>query len=315
MNTDCRNKGIQWSRLAVVTPAKDELANLPRLFASVENQSVPVSLWIIVDDNSTDGSSDYLAQQSGRLKNVETLKVVRRDDLAPAYGLGVKYASVVQAGLQALKSYESAHSCAFDFIGLLDADIFPEPNYFKNLLSKFALLPRLGIASGRLFCEMQQGLTPDRMPRRWPRGGLRVWRRSCLEAAPYLVAPSADAVSAARAWLAGWHCQAFDDSTAVTREMGIRSNPKYYGFAAARLHIPYYCIIPRCFWKLFRDGRQEAWNFYLGYVEERRTGARAELPSSIARYFQLYPFHIFRETWIAWWNQRRVVALERSSGG
>ena len=45
-------------RYAVITPARNEADNLPRLAESLRSQSVPPLVWLIVDNGSTDATAD-----------------------------------------------------------------------------------------------------------------------------------------------------------------------------------------------------------------------------------------------------------------
>jgi glycosyltransferase involved in cell wall biosynthesis len=300
---------MNFPRLAVVTPAKNEIENLPRLVACVEASTLPIDLWIVVDDNSTDGTGEYLDACARTIKGARKLLVLHRKDLPPEYALGPKYAMVVDAALNELRAYEERHGIQFPFIGLLDADMFPDPAFYENLLKKFDHLPRLGIASGVLFHERDGKRRPDRLQARWVRGNLRVWRAECLRDAPYVVCTSADAVSAARAWTAGWHCQAFPDSVAVTRDYGVRSDPKYYGGSAYKLHMPYHYFFMKFLWMCCRDGRAFAWAFFQGYHEARKDAKRVSLPPEVSRYFHQLLWRNMVENRIASRNMRTLRKL------
>lgn len=300
--------------LALVTPAKNEAENLPRLARCLAAQTVPIDLWLVVDDRSTDGTAEVLAALPRSGNNVGELVVVRREDLAADYALGSKYASVVHCGLTALREHAAARGIEVTHVGILDADCFPEPDYYEVLLRAFAVLPRLGIASGMLEYRLAEGLQPDRLPRRWPRGGMRVWRAGCLAAAPYQVTTSADAVSAARAWLAGWHCQAFPEARATTREMGAKSDPLYYGRSAYRLYMPYWYCVVKCGLMALRANFATARNFYRGFTEAARQAQRAELPPAVAGYFRWRLFRNLLEDRIVRANLRQwAAATERSA--
>ena len=64
-------------RYLLVSPCRDEAQYLRRTLDSVALQSVPPTLWIIVDDGSTDETPAILEEYSKRLPY---LRVVRRDD-------------------------------------------------------------------------------------------------------------------------------------------------------------------------------------------------------------------------------------------
>ncbi|MEW6158981.1 MAG: glycosyltransferase family 2 protein [Verrucomicrobiota bacterium] len=296
--------------LAIITPVKDELPNLPGLIRSVTTQSKPPALWMIVEDGSTDGSREFLAEQLPRMQNIDRVVLVRTSGLSRQYQLGTKYASVIATGLAALREFEQQHQFHCDFVGILDADCTLAPDYYARLIEKFRQLPRLGIASGILHYRTDMGLIYDRLPMRWARGAVRVWRAECLEQAAYSVAKSADAISSARAWTKGWSSQAFVDSHAETREMSVRVDPRYSGASAYYFYMPFYYLIGKCLVICLREGRQAAWDFYRGYVDEARSGSRIKAEPEVIAYFQ----------WLIWRNiyerlvvLRNLLALQRQS--
>ena len=47
---------------ALITPARDEAENLPRLAASIQAQDVAPDAWVIVDNGSTDGTLEIASE-------------------------------------------------------------------------------------------------------------------------------------------------------------------------------------------------------------------------------------------------------------
>src|SRR4051812_32799183 len=64
-------------RYLLVSPCRDEAQYLRRTLDSVAAQSVPPSLWIVVDDGSSDETPAILQEYAQRLPY---LRVVRRED-------------------------------------------------------------------------------------------------------------------------------------------------------------------------------------------------------------------------------------------
>jgi glycosyltransferase involved in cell wall biosynthesis len=84
-------------RLFLTTPLRDEINNIERLFASVAAQDMQVTCWVIVENGSTDGSQEALSRHAPP-ENVDTMIVLNQLCRRQVYGLGSKYAGIVQIG-------------------------------------------------------------------------------------------------------------------------------------------------------------------------------------------------------------------------
>ncbi len=60
---------------ALITPAKDEEANLPRLAGAIASQTVLPEVWLIVDDGSTDGSLAVVRDLQQRFRWIYLLEL------------------------------------------------------------------------------------------------------------------------------------------------------------------------------------------------------------------------------------------------
>jgi poly-beta-1,6-N-acetyl-D-glucosamine synthase len=155
---------------AVVTPARNEAASLPRLAGSLDAQTVAPVEWVVVDNGSTDETLEIarsLAAERPWLRVVES-----PGEAVPTRGGPV--ARAFTAGIEALRAGP-------DVVVKVDADVSFEPDYFEGLLAEFAADASLGIAGGACW-ELEEGewverhVTGDRV-----RGASRAYRRSCLE--------------------------------------------------------------------------------------------------------------------------------------
>ncbi len=294
--------------LAIVTPVKNELNNLPVLIEAVEKQTQPPSLWVIVDDQSSDGSSEFLSEAVQRISNVDKVLLTRTENLPADYQLGAKYARVVATGFDVIRNEERTQGISYDYIGILDADCFISAEYYERILDKFSLLPKLGIASGILYYDVNGDKVCAKTPLRWPRGGIRVWRARCLEESGYFTTKSADAVSSASAWLNGWNNQAFTDAIAVTREDGVRADPEYYGASSYERYVPQYYVLIKSALYALRGSPTFARNYYHGYVNASRRGKRGEIDDRLKTYFRFLPLFYVRESLIVLRN-RIILAM------
>lgn len=212
-------------KIALVTPLKDEIENIDKLIRSIEKQSIPIFSWIIIENDSTDGSKEKLSSIK-TLKNVNHYEVINIELPNKEYALGTKYASIIDIGFKALK--KKKYYKDLDYIGILDSDIFAEKNYFEKLLTSFNSNPKLGITSGRIIDEKGKY---DLSNKNWVRGGCRLWRIECFEESGYVIGPSADTLSVAKARIKKWEVIP-TDAHVVSRLVGTRIDYGYYARSA-----------------------------------------------------------------------------------
>ena len=195
----------------LVTPAKNEEKNLPGLIQSAMKQSIKPMVWVIVDDGSTDNTSDILneAREKHDWIQVVQLKEHRRD-------LGKHYAYVCNVGFNFAIKHCEMHNLQYDYIGLLDADMILEPEFYSKLIGKFEENPELGIVSGSVYYDAGNKLIMENDREDLPLGGIRLWRKRCFEeTGGFYISYSPDAVSNVLAKLRGWELKRFDEIKAI----------------------------------------------------------------------------------------------------
>lgn len=116
------------THVTIITPCKDEIANLPQLFQAINEQSYRNFEFIVVDDNSTDGSFEF-AHSFPSLKTVKNL------------GLGKKNA--IRTGVHLAKS---------ELVITLDADSLPSPDWLKTIVQFYEENP-----SDLIICPVKTG--------------------------------------------------------------------------------------------------------------------------------------------------------------
>jgi glycosyltransferase involved in cell wall biosynthesis len=179
---------------SVVTAARNEAANLPRLAQSLRAQDVLPREWVIVDDGSDDETPQCIAQLAAELPWVRMLRRVGAS--TPTRGAPV--AAALQSGFAALSE-------RVDVVAVVDADVSFDPRFFHRVLTAFADEASLGIVSGARQ-ELRAGA--------WRRhfvtapnveAQCRAYRTDCLAAVlPYEPHKGWDAVDVVRAVLGGW---------------------------------------------------------------------------------------------------------------
>ena len=178
---------------AVITPARDETENLPRLARSLVAQSVVPAAWVIVDNGSADSTPEVareLAETNSWISLVATP--------AGSQARGGPIVRAFHAGLDALGVLP-------DVVVKLDADVSMGPEYFEGLLDAFAADPLLGIASGTCYEWDGSGWHEQHMTGANVWGCARAYRRACLEQVlPLEEQMGWDGIDALKAELRGW---------------------------------------------------------------------------------------------------------------
>jgi glycosyltransferase involved in cell wall biosynthesis len=137
-------------RYVLVTAAYNEERHIADTLRCVASQSVLPHRWVIVSDGSTDRTDEIVVEWAKRHPFIDFVRV----DRSAKHSFSAKVHALRQ-GFARVADLED------DFIGVLDADVSLEPDYFQRLLEHFANEPRLGIGPlkarfkwGRVTCDL-----------------------------------------------------------------------------------------------------------------------------------------------------------------
>jgi glycosyltransferase involved in cell wall biosynthesis len=184
----------------VVTPTRDEERTLAVTIRSMVGQTVRPLRWVIVDDGSTDRTPEILARETAQHPWIEV--ITRKDRGHRALGGGV--VDAFNAGLA------RASELPWDFVVKLDADLSFEADYFERMLRRFAINPRLGMASGKTFLVEGGKKRIEYCHDEHVRGPAKMYRRSVFEAIGGLEAVRGwDMIDETRAQMLGWETRSF----------------------------------------------------------------------------------------------------------
>lgn len=103
----------------VIVPTYNEIENIPQLLKEVQSACADVDL-LVVDDNSPDGTADFVAKESANNPRVHLLKRQNKQGLGKAYIAGFHWA--IERG--------------YDWIVEMDADFSHRPVDLASMLSK-----------------------------------------------------------------------------------------------------------------------------------------------------------------------------------
>ena len=190
----------------LLTSAKNEEDKLPNLFSSMVNQTCKPVLWLIVDDGSTDDTPAVIKAAKGKHKIIQSIRLDEH-----ARDTGKHYAYVCNTGFDFAIKYCERHNIQYGYIGIVDADMTLEPNFFEKLIREFKKNLKLGIASGsEYYYNNNNELVLEAVRDDLPMGCMRLWRKDCFEdTGGYLLTKVPDAVSNAKAIIGGWDTKQF----------------------------------------------------------------------------------------------------------
>ena len=190
-------------RYVLVTAAYNEEAHIADTLHAVASQTVPPSRWVVVSDGSTDGTDAIVLEWAERNPFIEFVRVEK----SAKHSFAAKV-HALRRGFARLAGDDYA------FIGVLDADVTFEANYFEQLLDRFAKDPKLGIAGGNIEQVVDGVVVPRVKDFGSVAGAVQFCRRECFEQAgglPALRYGGEDAAMEIAARMHGWRTQTFPE--------------------------------------------------------------------------------------------------------
>jgi poly-beta-1,6-N-acetyl-D-glucosamine synthase len=169
---DHENRSLNPSRYVLITPCRDEATYARRCIESVLKQTVLPTLWVVVDDGSSDETPAILAEYAAKH---DWIRVVRRENRGRrAVGPGV--VDAFYAGLETISMDD------FDFLCKFDLDLDIPPRYFEILIERMAVEPRLGTCSGKAYFEDEKTgkLVSEKCGDDMSLGMTKFYRTSCF---------------------------------------------------------------------------------------------------------------------------------------
>jgi hypothetical protein len=171
------DREVASQRLLVVTPTHNEADHIERVVGAVAAQSRPPDEWIVLDDNSTDGTGELLRALAGR---VPFMRVVAGE---PAEALeSARDRLALAAAPRAFNAGLGAAGGDFTHVAKLDGDVELPPDYFEKMLERLDDDPSLGIVCGDLIEPAPAGWQRLAIPPHHVHGALKLYSAECLNA-------------------------------------------------------------------------------------------------------------------------------------
>jgi len=214
------------SEYVLVTPAKNEAANLPAVIASVVSQTLRPEIWLILDDGSTDKTSLILQQTA---QNYPWVRIMHL--LPHPRDITFHYAYVCKTGFDEIMRFCIVNDINYRYIGLLDADTEVSNRYFETLINAMEEDVSLGIVSGGIYHRVDGVPVWNKSSEGLPAGTGRLWKKECfIETRGYPIEPSPDSISNIKAMKCGWNIRKFKSVIAIERRTTSGAEGLWHGY-------------------------------------------------------------------------------------
>jgi biofilm PGA synthesis N-glycosyltransferase PgaC len=190
-------------KYVLITSAHNEAELIANTIKSVLNQQIKPAEWIIIDDGSSDNTSEIVKKFSASnpfIKIFYKSADPKRD-----------FSSKVNAIHLAVSKITSSD---YDYLGILDADITFDSSYYASVISKFENREKLGIAGGMIYDIVNGKTIPLYLHPNITRGAVQFFKRECFEEIGGLLPlkyGGEDSAACFSARLKGWEVENFED--------------------------------------------------------------------------------------------------------
>ncbi len=191
-------------RYALITPCRDEQKYIGKTIESVAKQTVKPALWTIVDDGSTDKTTDIIAEAE---KQYDYIQILAKPDR----GKRMVGPGVVDAFYEGLKRIDLDD---FDYICKLDADLALPKGYFEGLMKRMEADPRIGTISGKAYFYDTSGvLISEKVSDEISLGMTKFYHTDCfLQIGGFVREVMWDGIDCHRCRMLGWKACSVDDA-------------------------------------------------------------------------------------------------------
>jgi len=158
------------TKYILITAARNEAEYIEATINAVIVQTIRPIQWIVVSDGSTDRTDEIIQNYSDKY---DFIKFLRNDNSSER-----NFASKVFSINRAILKLKDTN---YDAMGILDADITFEPDYYENILTEFEKDLKLGVAGGEFFDIINGKKIKVVKSSNSVRGGIQLFRKECIE--------------------------------------------------------------------------------------------------------------------------------------
>lgn len=158
-------------RFLIIIPAHNEEKNLPFTLDSLQQQTFKDFKIVVVNDGSTDGTSEIIKNYTESDIRFETINLQKS-----AHQPGSKVVAAFKSGLQTQNIDE------FDVICKFDSDIILPVNYLESVKKAFAENHNYGLVGGLLYVEKNgEWIYEGNSNKHHVRGPMKAYRKECFK--------------------------------------------------------------------------------------------------------------------------------------
>lgn len=159
-------------RIAIIIPAHNEEAFIEKTLHSLIQQTFPASRIVVVNDNSSDNTSQIVSSIQAQNRHISLLEHQSTDANIP----GSKVIRAFHAGLETINTID------YDIICKFDADLIFPVDYLEQLVQVFNSKPKAGIVAGHCTVAQQGSWVLEKLTNKdHVRGALKAYRSDCFK--------------------------------------------------------------------------------------------------------------------------------------
>jgi len=155
---------------AIISPVRDEARHIRRTLEAVVSQTHLPSEWVIVDDGSTDGTTEIVSEYAAEYPWIRLIG-------SGLEGRRERGSRIVEA----FKRGRSELRLTPDVTVKLDGDLFLPPHYFAWIAEVFARVPESGVVGGVGLVWDGAAWGPEKAARHTVVGYCKSYRTTCLD--------------------------------------------------------------------------------------------------------------------------------------
>ena len=195
-------KTAQSGPYLLISPCRDEAQFMRATLDTVVNQTILPEKWIIVDDGSTDGTGEILAEYQAKH---DWIKVVTRSNRGQR-SVGPGVIEAFYAG------YDTVVADDYEYLCKLDLDLRLPERYFEILMERMNADSRIATCSGKAYVQEGGRLISERHGDDMSLGMTKFYRTSCFKAIGGFVREVMwDGIDCHRCRMLGWIACSWDE--------------------------------------------------------------------------------------------------------